>query len=99
MKGKRNGCQPLVRRTLRSIAAGRTVLGNESTADGKERALLDNSAGRVESGEAQAVGMLRLRAGGNHHVAMEQKTALFVERNGERAGQIDAPRRADSLNR
>ena len=45
----------------------------------KEGALCEHRAGRIERREAQSVGMLRVRPGRKHDVAMEEQIARFVE--------------------
>ena len=55
----------------------------------KECALIDDCVRGVESREADAIGMLRLRAGRKHDVAMEEQVAVFVEFNWLRSREVD----------
>ncbi len=53
-------------------------------------ALVLNGAAGIERSDAQAIGMLRVRAGRKHCVAMEEEIARFFEWNGALTGQRDA---------
>jgi hypothetical protein len=99
VKRKRDCRQPLGRGCLRSIRIGCNILGSESAANGKERALLGNCARRIEGSETEPVGMLSLRAGRKHNVAMEEEVIDLDERYRADSGKNDAPRHANLTDR
>ena len=99
VKGKRNRCMTLIRGGLRWRGVGCGVFSDESATDREEGALVDDCAGGIEGRKTETVGMLDMRAGRKHDVAVKEKVAWFVERDGTRAGQIDAMGGANSLNR
>ncbi len=75
------------------------ILGDESTADGKESALDENFTLRGKGGESQTVGMLRVRVGRKHLVAMEDEIVRFIEGDRMRSGESDTPRGANGGDR
>ena len=78
---------------------GFSIFGNESATDGKEGALGDDCAVRVEGREPHPIGVLRAGAGRKHLVAMEEEVAGLVEGNRALSGKIDAPGRAHRRDR
>ena len=59
--------------------AFRSVLDDESPADGKERPLHEDRAAGIERSESHAVGVSRMCIGGKHLVAVENHVASLVE--------------------
>ena len=78
---------------------GLSVLGDESAADGEERALGQDCAVCIEGREPHAIGVFGAGAGRKHLIAMEEEVVGLVEVNRALSRKIDAPGSTDGGDR